>query len=748
MWILRELGRLLKSAPTHGALALLAFSFSTDKTLGMISFRREVMPIISKAGCNAGACHGNANGKGGFKLSLRGESADLDWQAFTHEQFSRRINILEPDQSLILLKPSTQLAHEGGLRFATNSAEYATLRDWIGEGAVDDVATSPKLQSLTVWPSEKILLEPEGQLQLKVEAKFSDGSRRDVSSVAVYETANTGAKVSYDGLVSRQTFGETTVLVRFLQQQKAVRLAFVPSRPDFAWKETPCRNYIDEQVFAKLKTLRMNASPVSADNEFIRRAYLDLLGTLPNAEQALAFIVDTSLEKRNHLIDALLERPEFADAWGLKWADLLRVEERTLDRKGVEVFQRWIRESIANHKPVDVFVREIISARGSTYNNPPANFYRAVRKPAARGEAMAQVFLGTRLQCAQCHNHPFDHWTQDDYYNWSSCFAPVQYKVIENRRRDSNDEYEFKGEQIIYLTDTEFKNPRTGKPAQPRVLGAGALKTADHSDTLKELAEWVTSKENPFFSRAQVNRIWFHLMGRGIVDPIDDFRATNPPSHPAVLDALAADFVEHDFDLRHVIRTIMNSRTYQLSSHPTDDNGDDEINFSHSIPRRLTAEQLLDAESEVTGSPLQFAGYPVGLHAGQIGSTAADKKHERKTSQLEQVLEIFGKPPRLLTCECERSMDTTMSQAFQMISGPAINEMLRAPGNRLSQLIASGKSDAEVIDQLYWTALTRSPSPIELARASQLLHTASEKRNALEDLTWALLNAKEFILRK
>jgi hypothetical protein len=720
----------------------------TPQTFGRVSYRRDVMPVISKAGCNAGACHGNANGKGGFKLSLRGESADLDWQALTHEQFSRRINVLEPDQSLILLKPSTQLAHEGGLRFATNSTEYATLRNWIGEGAIDDLATSPKLQSLSVWPAEKILLEPEQQVQLKVEAKFSDGSTRDVTTIAVYETANTGAKVSYDGLVTRQTYGETTVLVRFLQQQKAVRLAFVPSRPNFIWKETPANNYIDSQIFAKLKSLRMNVSPVCADNEFIRRAYLDLLGMSPTGEEALIFSADPAPEKRSQLIDSLLERPEFADAWGLKWADLLRVEERTLDRKGVEVFQRWIRESIANHKPLDVFVREIISARGSTYNNPPANFYRAVRKPAARGEAMAQVFLGTRLQCAQCHNHPFDHWTQDDYYNWSSCFAPIQYKVLENRRRDSNDEYEFKGEQIVYLADTEFKNPRTGKPAQPRFLGAPPSKITESSDTLKELAEWVTSKENPFFARAQVNRIWFHLMGRGIVDPIDDFRATNPPSHPALLDALAADFIQHDFDLRHVIRTIMNSRTYQLSSLPTEDNRDDEANFSHCIPRRLTAEQLLDAESEVTGSPLKFAGYPVGFHAVQIGSTAADKKHERKTTQFEQVLEIFGKPPRQLTCECERSMDTTMTQAFQMISGPSINAMLREPDNRLSKLIAAGKSDQDIINELYWTALTRSPSSNEQQRAVQLLQSASGKRNALEDLTWALLNAKEFILRK
>ncbi|PYI87433.1 MAG: hypothetical protein DME26_06190, partial [Verrucomicrobia bacterium] len=582
-----------------------------------ISFRNDVMAVLSKAGCNAGACHGNANGKAGFKLSLRGEDGDLDFKALTRDMFGRRTEPADPDQSLILLKATMQLAHEGGQRFKKDSDEYRILQGWIAAGTPQDLVNAPALKRLEVSPADRIVIEPDEEVRVQVRAIFSDGSSRDVTKMAVYEAANGLAKVSPDGLVTREGMGETTVLVRYLHAQVPVRLAFVPARPNFLWKNPASNNYIDEHIFAKLRTLRLNPSDLCADNDFIRRAYLDLLGLVPTAEEARAFVnddgvvaadvrrrsltsprVDDSashrrLQKRARLIDQLLERPEFADFWALKWGDLLRAEERLLDRKGIETFQRWIRQSIAEHKPLDQFARELIAARGSTYQNPPANFYRAIRDPVGRGEAVAQVFLGTRLQCAQCHNHPFDKWTQDDYYDWAGLFARVNYKVLENRRRDNNDGHEFKGEQIIYVANKgEVKNPRKGKPAEPRFLGQpqpvseqlvgslappteptesavgrgyrrAAVQSDSDRDELDALAAWITSPDNPFFARAQVNRIWFHLMGRGIVDPIDDFRATNPASHPALLDALAADFVKHKFDLRHIIRLIMNSRTYQ-----------------------------------------------------------------------------------------------------------------------------------------------------------------------------------------
>ncbi len=707
------------------------------------------MAVLSKAGCNAGACHGNKNGKGGFKLSLRGQDPEWDLQALTRDLFARRVNSLEPDQSLMLLKPTTQIAHEGGLRFHTDSEEYEILRRWITEGMQDDPPTRPRLEKIAVTPLEQVLIEPAAQVQLKIEAIFSDGSRRDVRKLAVYEPANTLAQITHDGLVNREADGETTILVRYLQAQAAVRLAFVPARPGFKWCATPARNYIDEQVFAKLRTVRVNPAELCTDNEFLRRAYLDLLGLLPTPEEARVFLADKDAGKRARLVDRLLERPEFADFWALKWSDLLRNEETVLDRKGVQAFHHWIRQSIAENKPLDQFVRELIAARGSTYLNPPANYYRANRDPVTRAEATAQLFLGTRLQCAQCHNHPYERWTQDDYYGWAGLFSRVQYKIIENRRTDKNDKHEFVGEQIVYqASEGEVINARNGKPAAPRFLGAATPEFDNEADRLQELADWLTSPENPLFARAQANRIWFHLMGRGIVDPIDDFRATNPPTHPALLDALTADFVASKFDLRHLIRVIINSRTYQLSATPNDTNRDDEINYSRTIPRRLTAEQMLDAQNQVIGVPSHFNGYPAGMRASQLPGVKAVRQRDQKPSGGDQFLGVFGKPPRLLTCECERSNDTAMNQAFQLISGPEINELLTHPDNRLTRLLASGKPAKEIIEDLYWNALTRAPTATELSKAASYLEKTNDRRLALEDVAWGLLNAKEFVLRK
>ena len=825
---------------------LLGTTLPAGESPRQISFRNDVMAVLSKAGCNAGQCHGNANGKAGFKLSLRGQDADWDYNALTRDMFGRRTDPEAADQSLILLKPTTQIAHEGGQRFKQDSEEYKILRAWVAEGMPYDPPNAPTLKRLEVSPTEKILFEPSNEIQLSARAFFSDGSERDVTRKAVYDAANGVAKITHDGLVQRLTPGETTVLVRYLHAQIPVQLAFMPARPGFVWKNPPANNYIDEEVFAKLRLLRINPSDLCSDSEFIRRAYLDLLGILPTAEQARLFVNERPsdepmtksryastrpgprptpspsqegsntgwpvsllgvvkggleerrleptaedpassrrrLQKRARLIDQLLVRPEFADFWALKWADLLRAEERLLDRKGIETFHRWIRQGIVENKPLDQFARELIAARGSTYLNPASNFYRAIREPVARAEAVAQVFLGTQLRCAQCHNHPFDKWTQDDYYDWADVFARLNYKVLENRRRDSNDGHEFKGEQIVYVASKgEVKNP-SGKPAHPRFLGEtspmtlasedlagepipnsskggesagprpsqvplpGGARSGLAADELDALADWVTSPNNPFFARAQVNRVWFHLMGRGLVDPIDDFRATNPPSHPALLDSMAADFVKHKFDLRFVIRLIMNSRAYQLSAMPNDSNRDDDLNFSRAYVRRLTAEQLLDCQSLVTGVPVKFIGYPPGTRAAQLPGALPERKRDQRMSGVDHFLETFGKPARLLTCECERSGDTTMGQAFQMISGPAINDLLDAPGNRLAQLLTGGKSNHEIIEELYWSALTRPPTEKESHRGTALLNESKDKRRALEDLTWALLNAKEFVLRK
>jgi hypothetical protein len=675
-----------------------------------------------------------------------------------------------------LSKATAQMAHEGGQRFKPDSSEYKILRNWISGGLQNDVQSAPRVTGLTVTPREQILFAPSNETQLRVIATFSDGAERDVSAAAVYESANTLAVISHDGIARMHGPGETTIIVRFLDQQMPVRLALVPQRPGFTWRDAAEVNYIDKQVLRKLRQFRINPSQVSSDALFLRRASLDLLGILPTAEEARAFIADKGSDKRQRLIDQMLDRPEFADFWALKWSDLLRNEERVLDRKGSEAFHHWVRQSLAQNKPLDQFVGEIISARGSTYHNPAANFYRANRDAVSRAEGIAQLFLGTRLQCAQCHNHPFDRWTQDDYYDWASLFARVQYKVLENRRQDNNDQHEFKGEQVVYVAAKgELKNPRTSKAAQPRFLGsslsspmpanaspsplkgerAGArgeklreVPVSIPDDPLRALAVWITSPDNQRFARAQANRIWFHLMGRGIVDPIDDFRPTNPASHPELLEALTRDFVEHKFDLRYLIRLITSSTTYQLSSDTNDTNGDDEANYSHALIRRLAAEQLLDCQSQVLAVPLQFDGYPAGLRAVQLPGARAERKRERRAPASEQFLEVFGKPPRLLTCECERSNDTTMGQAFQLISGPAINSMLGDSKNRLRVLLDSGKSNREIVGNLYWSALTRAPQPAEIQRALALLDGAKDRRAVLEDIAWALLNSKEFVLRR
>ncbi|HZO86275.1 MAG TPA: DUF1549 domain-containing protein [Verrucomicrobiae bacterium] len=706
-----------------------------------VSFRNDVMAVISKAGCNAGTCHGNANGKAGFKLSLRGEDPQFDFLALTRDLFGRRTNPFDPDQSLILVKATAQVAHEGGVRFRKDSAEYGILRAWISGGLDNDARKAPGVQRLEVTPGEAILLEPTNQVRLSVKAAFSDGTRRDVSSLAVYEPSSQMVKVDATGLVTANKAGEVTVIVRYLERQEPVRLAFVAARPDFVWSQPRARNMVDEHVFAKLRSLRMNPSELCTDSEFVRRAHLDVIGILPTADDARAFVADKRKDKRAQLIDRLLERPEFADFWALKWADLLRNEEKVLDRKGVQLFHRWIRQSIADDKPLDQFVREILTARGSTYDQPAGNYLRALRDPITRAESTAQVFLGTRLQCAKCHNHPFDRWTQNDYYDWAEVFSPVQYKVLENNRRDNLDKHEFVGEQILWAgNEKPVTNPRTSKPAKTRFLGE------TESGRSEQLAAWIT--QNPIFARSQVNRIWFQLMGRGIVDPIDDFRPTNPPSNPALLGALAEEFARGKFHLRPIIRLIMNSRTYQLSSVPNETNRDDESNFARANIQRLSAEQLLDAQSQVTGVPVQFTGYPVGMRATQLPGVRAVRTRERKPSDEDQFLTTFGKPMRLLTCECERSSETSMGQAFHLISGPTINDFLTADDNRLARLLAGKTSDAVIVDELYWSALSRSPSKDELAKATTLLGKTTDRRAALEDLTWALLNAKEFVLRK
>ena len=727
---------------------LLSFAASSHLSAADVSFSRDVMAVLSKSGCNQGTCHGNQNGKGGFKLSLRGENPDADFVTLTREQVGRRVNTVRAEESLLLLKPMMAVPHEGGQRFADDSPEYDLLRRWIANGMPAAPRDEPMLQSLEVAPLEQFVFEPADSVQLTAVAKFADGSTRDVIRLACFETSQPTVNISVSGLVRRERFGEVTVTVRYLDRQAAVRLAFLPARPGFVANAPPAANFIDDSVFLKLNQLRMNPSDVCDDATFVRRSFLDLLGVVPSAVEARDFVRDQRLDKRQRLIDELLARPEFADFWTLKWADLLRVEEKTLDRKGVAAFHAWIRDSVATNKPLDVFVRELIAARGSTYEHPPSNFYRAMRDPITRAETVAQVFLGTRLQCAKCHNHPFDHWTQTDYYGWTNQFAQLKYEVLENNRRDNNDSHEFDGEQLVLIGEAkEVNHPATGKPVAPRFLGTRNPELGTSSDRLLNVADWLTSPNNRRFAEAQVNRVWFHLLGRGIVDPIDDFRATNPPSNPTLLAALTDDFLAHRFDVQHLIRTIMTSRTYQLSASPNDTNRDDESNFSHALIRRLSAEQLADSFSQVLAAKLDFNGYPAGTHATQLAGVRATRRRDAGPSSGDQFLTMFGKPPRLQACECERADDPTLSQTFQLVSGPILNGLLVRSNNRLHEWSESKAAPEALIDDLFWTLLNRPPLPTEVTAAKKHLSSPDNRRANLEDVVWSLMSSPEFVLR-
>ncbi|HEY1051297.1 MAG TPA: DUF1549 and DUF1553 domain-containing protein [Prosthecobacter sp.] len=712
-----------------------------------ISFRNEVMAAISKAGCNLGTCHGNATGKGGFKLSLRGQDADFDFKALARDISGRRVNGFQPEQSLILVKGANQIAHEGGKKLDPKGWEYRVLRDWIAAGMPRDDATAPKVTKLTVTPTEAVLDEPQDRLQISVQATFADGTQRDVTERAIYEPLQNGlVEVSKGGMVKRLQFGEPSVLVRFLNQSVPVRLTFVRANPAFVWSQPRRESEIDAHIFTKLKTLRMNPSGVCGDEVFIRRAWLDLCGMIPPADEARAFMADKARDKRARLIDRLMVRPEFAEYWALKWADVLKVESRTLDKTGMQAFHDWIRDALAKNRPINEMVRDMVAARGSTYHEPASNFYRANRTPEERAVAAAQVFLGTRLQCAQCHNHPFDRWTQDDYYNWSAVFARVDYKLLtENKRRDKNDKHEFNGEQVVFLNSKkEVENPRTGDTAKAKFLGGDVVPKLEEGDELQAAAEWLTSAKHPLFAKAQVNRIWYHLMGRGLVDPVDDMRLTNPASHPKLLEDLAQDFIRSGFDLRHVIRGIMLSRTYQLGSTPDATNAADTMNYSHHLPRRLSAEQLIDSLHAALRVTPEFDGWSRGTRAGQIPGPMNGRGSPNPMSS-EAFLVQFGRPKRELTCECERGSDTSLGQVFQFIGGPIVSRVVAEKYNRLSSLAKSTENGAVVRD-LYWALLTRAPTADEARVMEALLASAKDRRLALEDIAWSLVNAKEFLL--
>lgn len=693
-----------------------------------VSFQYGALVAVTKQGCNSGACHGSPSGKGGFRLSLRAYDAALDIYTLTQEDHQRRVNLLEPASSLILAKPTMAVAHGGGLKLKPSDPAYALLHDWIAEGGHADAADSPRCVRVEIYPRERTLHFPATTQQVVALAHFSDGSVRDITDVAVYSSSDEGvATADVHGKVQAKDRGEAAILVRYLEHMETARMTFLKDVEGFAWNHPQENNFVDRHVFAKLRQMQILPSDLCSDDEFLRRVYLDVIGELPTPGESRAFLADPNPWKRGQLIDTLLERPEYAQFWALKWGDLLKLGNKRVTPAGVHKFHHWLVSAVARNMPYDEFARELLTASGSTFANPAANYYRTATDTNECTETTSQVFLGVRIQCAKCHNHPFERWTQDNYYGIGAFFHRVARKPGT-----------VPDELVVFTSrEGEIVQPRTGKQMSPWLPLAGDAQVPKDEDRRQALADWLTGPDNPFFARVAVNRIWGHLTGRGIVEPVDDFRDSNPPSNGPLLDALADDFVAHGFDWKHTLRTILNSRTYQLSSRTNPFNAQDVKYASHASTRLQTAEQLLDAICQVTDVPEKFNGLPAGVRATQLPSPDVDHPF----------LKTFGQPARETACQCERGTDSNLSQALQLINGPLVHAKLKDEHNRFRKLMAAGKSDHEIVTELYLAAFCRTPSEQELAVADGHIAASGDRVAALEDLCWAVINANEFLFQ-
>lgn len=739
--------RVVASLAVVGVAVMLAGPVSLWAAERPVSFVNDVEPILAKAGCNSGACHGAAAGKNGFKISLFGYDPAGDHRALTRDMLARRMDLADPEKSLILLKPTGQLAHEGGKRFAVGSGYYETLVRWIREGARSDVETAARLVKIEVAPEYQVFAKPGGVQPLRVTARYGDGSSREVAGDARYVSNNEmAAEVDERGVVKLARRGEAAIMVRYGDKIAVSRVVVLDPASDFAWNNPPAENYIDPLVFAKLRDMHIVPSELSTDGEFLRRVWLDVAGVPPAAEEVRRFLADKDPKKRARKIDELLDRPEYAEVWALKWADLLGIRSEdpgviatALTPREVWKYYRWIRESFAANKPYDEFVRELVTAGGRTSTNAPAMYYRRYRDATELTENTTQLFLGIRLKCARCHDHPFEKWVQNDYYGMAAFFSQVKLKPGGGFR-----DFAIYADAVAPQSEQPTRKVMLG----PRALGAGAVAVGAEEDARRKLAEWLTSAGNPWFARAFVNRVWSYYFGRGIIEPVDDLRASNPASNDKLLDALTRDFVEHRFDVKHLVRTILNSRTYQLSSRTNRWNADDAANFSHQAVRRLTAEQVVDALAQATGVPEDFTtnvgdpgkpkiDFPAGywVRAGQIPDAKVRS----------YMLTIFGRPQRDDPCECERHQEVSMTQALHLINGDSVDRRLNHPKGWLAQTVGQVKDDGQLAEAVYLQALSRLPNEEELALGRKALAGQAERLRAAQDLMWALVNSREFL---
>ncbi len=693
-----------------------------------VSFSREVVPILTKYGCNSGACHGAQLGRGGFRLSLFGFDPQFDYSQIVQSAEGRRVVLSNPDRSIFLRKPTLQMEHGGGEKLRQGGREYHVLKQWLEDGAPEPKAEDPKVVTITVTPESRLFKAGEEQ-QLAVTADWSDGTQTDITATALYDTLNeTVAQVTPTGLVRTMGGGDTYIMIRFLGQVAVARMTQPFRKVEQTFDFTP-QNDIDKHLAEQWRNLGLVPSPACSDSEFLRRLYLDIIGTLPTAEEARSFLKDNAIDKRARAIDRVFDRPEFVDYWTLKWGDLLRINRDALQDKGMWSFHNWVRASIRDNKPIDQFVREIVTAEGSTFTDGPANYYQIGRNAEEWAETTSQVFLGVRMQCAHCHHHPFEKWSQDDYYGMAAFFSRMSTKT-------STEFGLFVRENVIFLRPTgDISNPRTRQVVKPHPLDGTAVE--DLFDRRRKLAEWMTNKDNPFFARNIVNRFWGYLMGRGLVEPLDDMRATNPATNPALLDALAKDFIEHHYDLKYLLKTIVRSRAWQARSAIQEGNAIDVSNvyFCRFTTKRLTAEQLADGIDYATGSREKYIGLPLGTRAIQLPDSRVQSFF----------LDVFGRPARQIACECERTTQPNIAQALHLLNGNYINRKLADPKGRIDTIARARISPTEAVEELYLVTLSRLPKQEEMQLALRWLQAEKDPKLALRDLLWALLNSKEFL---
>lgn len=705
-----------------------------------VTFRNDIQPILAKTGCSSGACHGAAAGQGGFRLSLRGYDNEGDYLALTRGAFGRRVNLAEPAKSLILLKATSAVPHKGGERFKVDSPEWRTVADWVASGAPGPAAQDARIVRIAVDP-ERIRLESGAKKQFSVKAHFSDGTVQDVTRRAKFTATNQSVlNVDDNGLATVVGHGESAVSVWYLQKVAfgSASVPYANTVEERVYTHTPRRNWIDDLVLAKLRELNLPPSPRSSDGEFIRRAFLDTIGVLPTIDETRAFLADQTPGKRDRLIDALLQRPEFVDFWTYKWSDLLLVTKRKLPLPAMWAYYKWIRDQVATNTPWDEFARKLLTAQGSTLENGAANYFVITPDPRDLSEKTAVTFLGISTNCAKCHNHPMEKWTNDDYFAYANLFSRVRMKNGAGE-----------GDKVIFANDDgDLVQPLTGKPQPPRPLGVSAPINDAGPDRRVAMAQWLTSSTNPYFARSITNRVWANFFGVGLVEAVDDIRETNPASNEALFSTAAKWLVEHQYDLRALMREILQSETYQRSSAALPGNKDDTRFYSRYYPRRLMAEVLHDAVVQATGVPTIFktrnpfdAGdkqdlFPAGWRALQLPDANTDSYFTR----------AFGRPLRELTCECERTAEPSVAQALHIANGDTLNTKLRDANSVVGKALAAKLDHAKWFEEACLATLSRLPTEAEKQAVKEAIREAGpDPRTAMEDALWALMSSREFL---